>query len=144
MHQPPGTNPVKLPLRKSVGQQRQIDAVPWMKPSPLIVALRKGQPTTPQLGFLAGQYRGESRPMFVLDIYEDDALSAYIEEEHHQIYCGFGFAEIAGGKLKLRYRGDQPALRGSSSLAQILAEINSLIREHLAEPTQSWSRCSRN
>ena len=127
----PGYEPIQVSLRKFVGQQRAIDKVPWVKSAPLVVALRKGQPKTPQLGFIAGRYHGG----FVLRIYGDDSFSVCLQHAHGCNPSGYGFAEIVDGKLKLRYE-ERGTSEGDPRMAPILARINSLIREHFAESAE--------
>lgn len=128
----PGYETFKVSLKKFVGERRPIDRVPWVKSPPLVVSLRKGQPKTPRLAFFAGRYRGDSMSQFVLNIYGDDTFSVYLQDQHSQVRAGFGFAEIADGKLKLRYE-EKGRLEGHPGMAPILAEINSLLREYSAE-----------
>ena len=132
----PGYEPVQVSLRKFVGQRRAIDKVPWVKSAPLVVALRKGQSKTPQLGFLVGRYPATRRRLrFVLTIYGNDTFSVCFQHQHGCNPSGFGLAEIVDGKLKLRY-AEEGTSDDDPKMAPSLAEINSLIREHSAESAE--------
>ena len=124
----PGYEPLKVSLPKFVSERRAVDKVPWVKSPPLIVALRKGQPKTPQLGFIAGSYRGDGAEHFELDIYADDTFSVSHQMYHGRPVVGFGFAEIVEGKLRLQYAESGSRSEGHPMMQPILAQVDALIK----------------
>ncbi len=134
----PGYKPVKVSLRKFVGERRAIDEVPWIKsrprfsesiPSPLIVSLRKGERKPPQgIHLIAGNYRGDRRGL-VLDIYGDGTFRIYDQHQHGRNPAGFGFAEILDGKLKPTYAESGSRSEGNPQMTALVAEVDSVIKE---------------
>jgi hypothetical protein len=118
---------VKVPLRKFVSERRAIDKVPWVKSSPLVVSLRKGERKPPRR--IVGKYRGDQHLRLVLDIYGDGTFSVCNQHAHGCNPSGFGFAEIVDGKLKLTYAESQSYSEGHPEMTELLAKVDSAIKE---------------
>lgn len=125
----PGYEQLKVSLLKFVSERRAVDKVPWVKPPPLIVALRRGQANAPHLGFIARSYWGDGAEHFVLDIYGDGTFRVSHQMHHGRPLVGFGIAEIVDGKLRLQYAESGSRSEGHPMMQPILAQVDALIKK---------------